>query len=101
MNAFSVERLDGALDEFDVEELEEAASGEHGHGHGHDEHVSEHGHEVRRWGKRAAVASGVAGSGQSGGWQRVVGGGVVGSEQWWAVEGGQWAARERTRERGE
>lgn len=40
LNSFSVERLDGALDEFDVEELAEAASG----GHGHDEQVSEHGH---------------------------------------------------------
>eukprot|EP00966_Prymnesium_polylepis_P257567 5950299-Prymnesium_polylepis.1 len=42
MHSFSVERLDGALDEFDMEELNEAASGEHGHGH--DEQVSEHGH---------------------------------------------------------
>eukprot|EP00327_Prymnesium_parvum_P018195 CAMPEP_0113292458 /NCGR_PEP_ID=MMETSP0008_2-20120614/34669_1 /TAXON_ID=97485 /ORGANISM="Prymnesium parvum" /LENGTH=455 /DNA_ID=CAMNT_0000144591 /DNA_START=65 /DNA_END=1428 /DNA_ORIENTATION=- /assembly_acc=CAM_ASM_000153 len=42
MNSFSVERLDGALDEFDVEELEEA---QQGHGHGHDEQVAEHGHE--------------------------------------------------------
>jgi len=44
MNSFSIERLDGALDEFDMEELEESASGGD-HGHGHDEHVSEHGHD--------------------------------------------------------
>lgn len=42
LSAFSVERLEGALDEFDVEELEEAGQG---HGHGHDEpQESEHGH---------------------------------------------------------
>lgn len=40
MNSFSVERLDGALDEFDLEELHEAAT----NSHGHDEQVSEHGH---------------------------------------------------------
>ena len=48
MNSFSVERLDGALDEFDLEEIEEAASGQ-GHGHGHDEQqqqqVTDHGHD--------------------------------------------------------
>jgi len=40
LSAFSVERLQGALDEFDVEELEDSMAG--GHSHGHDEHVSEH-----------------------------------------------------------
>jgi len=42
LNAFSVERLQGALDEFDIEELEESAAPSHGHGH--DEQVTEHGH---------------------------------------------------------
>lgn len=41
--AFSVERLQGALDEFDIEDLNESMA-EGGHSHGHDEHVSEHGH---------------------------------------------------------
>jgi len=43
LSAFSVERLQGALDEFDIEDLNESME-EGGHSHGHDEHVSEHGH---------------------------------------------------------
>jgi len=41
LSAFSVERLEGALDEFDVEELEEAGQG---HGHGNVER------RIRIWG---------------------------------------------------
>lgn len=44
LSAFSVERLQGALDEFDIEDLEDSMQ-EGGHSHGHEEpKAAEHGH---------------------------------------------------------